>query len=323
MEKNSPKTAVLILAWKSRQCISDCLHAVLKQNHSNFCVFVIDNGSTDGTLELVKTFHDSRIKIITNPKNLYFAGGYNSGLKEALKDHTINYFVLLNDDTVVEQGWLQGLVDVIDESKKISMSSSMSKFIDGKIQTIGIRESKDLMGNRIGGLSIGYGESPANYSNPIEIFCPSGVSALYTRKLLEEVGLFDEDFKMYSEDLDLGYRARRKGYRCMYSPKSRLTHLHSLSSGGTTGTMKPYFIKRNNYFVAIKNFPLGNLLLFPIRDMIWNMKNIFGKSKHESTKKITGKIGLSGAIKMTLKAYISVLWNTPKMFIKRFKDQKY
>lgn len=315
------KAAIIIVNWNGLRFLNDCFTALSIQTYQNFDVYFVDNASKDESISFVqKNF--PKTKIVALKENTGFAGGTNAGILEALKDKDVEYIVFLNNDTIVEKEWLRALVAGVEYKTKTEMVSSKSFFTDGNIQTIGLRFTKDLMGNNVGGLSIGYGEPPEHYSKSIEIFAPSGVSALYTRHLLEDVGLLDTDFFAYSEDLDLGLRAHNKGYKCIFVPDSRLVHLHSQTSGGEASPLKAFLIKRNNFFVAIKNFGFFDLILFPFRDIAWSVRKIFNK-KSTSVNKLQGKIGTFGLLKIMVRVYAGVIWYGPKMFYKRFKAKKY
>ena len=312
----SQKAAIIIVNWNGKKFLKNCLEAVFAQEYKNFEVYLVDNGSADESLKFVKD-NFPRVKTIGLNKNTGFAKGNNEGIKVALLDKEVKHIVCLNNDTIVDKNWLESLVAAVDYRKKIDMVSSLCIFPDGRVQSIGIRFEKDLCGAKEGGLAIGFKESPKKYQEKKEIFCPNGASCLFTRRLLERVGLFDEDFFAYGEDLDLGMRARKAGYKCIFTPESKLVHLHSMTSGGPASPLKAYLVKRNVYFVAIKNFTLTDLLLFPLRDLEWNIKNIFNQGGEKSSNILKKRVGLFGIVWILLKAYTSVIYSAPKMIIKR------
>jgi len=311
------KVAVIIVNWNGKKFLGNCLKSVYEQSYDNFDLYFVDNGSIDDSVEFVKK-NFPKACIISLTENTGFALGNNIGIEKALEDSDVEYVVLLNNDTVTEKDWLQSLVKLVDYENKVDMISSKSLFLDGKVQTIGLKFEKNLMGDSLGGLAIGFGQNDTDFNKVEEVFCPSGVSCLYSRRLLQEVGFFDEDFFAYAEDLDLGMRARKKGYKCLFSPDSRLIHLHSQSSGGRASKFKSFLIKRNIYFVAIKNFSTKDLLLFPFRDFAWNFKNIFSGNKNKSSYILRKKVGIFGIFLTILHAYSSVIYYLPKMLKKRW-----
>jgi len=318
------KAAIVTLNWNGLELIKNCLSSVYKQTYTNFSVYLTDNGSTDGSVEFIKKNYP-QIDFKELGRNTGFAKASNEGIRLALSDPDVEYIVCLNNDTIVDPQWLQALIDQVDYEKKIDMVASLALFEDGNVQSAGLFFDKNLMGAKVGGLSRGYGENPSLHAQVKEVFAPSAGACLYTRRMLEDVGLFDEDFFIYDEDFDLGLRAKNKGYRCVFTPFSKLIHLHSRSTGGAASPFKAFLAKRNAYFVAIKNFGIIDLILFPFRDIIWNIKSLFpdNKGKNTSTKQLINRIGFARLILLMIKMYAQVLWYFPKMLIKRFKAQKF
>lgn len=310
------KVAIIIVNWNGLKFLQDCLTSVYDQTYTNFDLYFVDNGSKDDSVKFVQD-NFPKTKIIALDRNTGFAQGNNEGIKVAFKDTDIEYIVCLNNDTIVEKEWLGGLVEEVNYNEKIDMVGSLSFLPDGNVYSIGAQFNKNLSD-----LSIGYGDSHQKYTKKQEVFSPHGVSVLYTRRLLEDVGLFDEDFFAYCEEFDLGLRARNKGYKAMFTPKSKLVHLVSQSSGGMANPLKAYLNKRNSYFVAIKNFPVIDLILFPFRDIAWSIRSLKNK-KDNSVKILKSKIGTKDLLLLMLKIYGSILYYTPKMWYKRFKRKKY
>ncbi len=266
---NKNKAAIIIVNWNGKRFLSNCLNAVYGQSYKTFEVYFVDNGSTDGSLKFVMKNYP-QTKVISLKENTGFAKGNNLGITEAFKDKEVKYIIFLNNDTIVDKNWLKELITTAEQDESIGMVSSKSLFPDGRIQTIGMSLEQNIYGDKDGGISIGFGAEGSKFKNEIDILCPTGVSALYKRSVLEDVGFFDEDFFAYAEDLDLGLRARLVGWNCIYNPKSKLVHLHS-QTGEAASPFKAFYSKRNSFFVAIKNFPFTDMLLFPLRDWSWNI----------------------------------------------------
>lgn len=309
------KAAIIIVNWNGLRFLKDCLESIYNQTYQNFDVYFVDNDSSDGSVVFVKE-NFPKTKIIKLDRNTGFAEGNNIGIEEAFKDELVEYIVCLNNDTIVEKEWLEALVYGVDFKNKTEMIGSLSLLPDGRVYSVGARFSKNL-----NDLSIGYGEKKEKYLLGAEIFSPHGVSVLYTKNLLKDIGLFDNDFFAYCEEFDLGLRARKRGYQALFTPKSKLIHMVSSSTGGMANPFKAYLNKRNSYFVAIKNFTFIDLLLFPLRDMFWSIKNFL--NKNESVSSLRGKLGVFGMVKIMFKVYLDVIIMSPKMFLKRFKSKKY
>jgi GT2 family glycosyltransferase len=316
------KAIIIIVNWNGKKFLKNCLNSIYKQTYKKFEVYFIDNGSIDKSPEYVRKNFPT-VKIIQLDRNYGFAKGNNEGIKEAFKDKQVEYIICLNNDTEVDKNWLKELIKTAEKDEKIGAVGSLSIYPNKKIQTAGIKllDSKTFNENRSYEMSLFNGESQKSLKREIEIFAPSGVSALYKKKSLEKVGLFDEDFFAYCEDIDLGYRLRNKGYISICNPKSKLTHFHS-QTGKASSPFKAFYSKRNSFFVVIKNFSFIYMLLYPLRDLMWNLTNLYKKDRSESINKLSSKIGSLGIFAIMLKVYLSILYYLPKMLMKRYSDKK-
>jgi len=310
------KCAIIIVNWNGKKFLKDCLNSVFKQTYKEFDVYFVDNGSVDDSVKYVKN-NFKKVKIIQLDKNYGFAKGNNEGIKEAFKDKNVEYIVCLNNDTIVDKNWLKELVKTAEKDEKTGMVSSKALFKDGKVQNAGLIFSKALQINKEGGISLGYGQKDkGELKKEIEIFAPGGVAPLYKRKMLEEIGLFDEDYFAYSEDLDLGFRGRNVGWKAYLSPNAKLVHLHS-QTGGVASKFKAYYAERNTLFTAVKNLPLKDLLLFPFYD--FKLKLSYLKNKNSSVEKLNAKIGIIKMIWILVKARLSLIYHLPKLLLKRWR----
>ncbi len=312
----SGKVAIIILNWNGKDLLNECISAVLKQEYTPFDTYVVDNGSTDGSVEYIRTAFPQMSHLIALDRNTGYATGNNAGIQEALKDPDVQYIVTLNNDTIVQPKWLSALVEAAKSDVTVGMVSSKALFPDGTIQSVGLALERDLMGDKMGGLSLGYNMPGTAFSQQKEIFAPSGVSALFKREVLERVGMFDDDFFAYAEDVDLGFRVRLAGWTCVYAPGSRLTHLHSQTTG-VASPFKAFHTKRNRYFVAVKNFPLSMLLSFPLRDIQWNFSQLLSRDTESSSKQLQKNIGFSGICTLMFRMYIDIIRYLPRMIKKR------
>jgi len=310
------KVAIIIVNWNGKKFIKDCLNAVFKQTHKKFKVYLVDNGSTDGSSDFVNKIFP-QTKIIQLDKNYGFAKGNNVGIKEAFKDKSIKYIVCLNNDTIVDKNWLKEMVKTAGSNNKIGAVGSVSLYPNKTIQNAGIRllKSKTFNEDYLGAMSIGYGKPSNHFKRDFKIFAPSGVSALYKREMLEELGLFDEDFFSYCEDIDMGFRIKLSKWSCFCSARSKLIHFHSQTTG-LGSPFKAYYSKRNGYFLAMKYFSFLDIVLFPFRDIIWNFRNLFKKSKLNSVNKLKKNMGFLGLFWIMLRIYLSVLFYASKMLFK-------
>ena len=300
---NYPKVAIIVLNWNGKQETIGCLESLKQITYSNYEILLVDNGSTDGSVRCFKERYPE-IKIIVNEENLGFAEGNNIAIKVALKDKYMKYIVLLNNDTKVEPYWLEELVKVAEPDKRVGSCQSkiLSMSNPNILDAVGISISKNG-----GAIQDGYKTRDiGKYKQVKEIFGVCAGAALYRREMLTQIGLFDEDFFAYYEDVDLALRARLAGWKSMYVPEAIVYHIHS-STLGKNSNFKRYLLERNTYYYIIKNLPTKIVIKFLVfRPIIIALKILY----YIKNKKFT-------LIKYSIKANISAIKNIPKMFKQR------
>ncbi|MCF7831365.1 MAG: glycosyltransferase family 2 protein [Candidatus Pacebacteria bacterium] len=318
------KVAIIVVNWNGIHLLRDCLEAVFTQSYKNFDVYFVDNGSVDDSLSFVRE-NFPKVHIIPLETNTGFAKGNNIGIARAFEDREVTYIVCLNNDTIVQNNWLEELVITAEKDQNIGAVSSKAYFIGGTvIQNAGLEFHKTIQANKNGGISMGYDLTDAEapeLSEDIEVFAPGGVAPLYKREVLEKIlhrdgEIFDGDFFAYVEDVDLGFRIRSFGYICYLSSNARLIHLHS-QTGGVASAFKAYYSERNTVLAVIKNFPIIDVLLFPFRNIWLKLSYLFNKNKSVETLK--SNVGIWSMVWVLVKANASALYLTPKFLIKRWK----
>lgn len=243
-----PKVTIVILNWNSKKHLSECLPSVFNQSYPNYEVILVDNGSTDGSVEFVRENYP-QVKIIKLDKNYGTAKGYNIGIEEALKDENVRYIAFLDNDTKADRNWLSELVKAAENDeemrKKVGMWASKILRMDNPkvIDTTGV--ILKWWGTTI---NRGRGEiDRGQFDNKLNIFCANTTSCLFKREMFEEVGLFDESFFADHELPDLAWRARKKGWKAKYVPTSIVYH----RGGGTTKRSEEF--ERKMIFLATRN----------------------------------------------------------------------
>lgn len=216
------KASIVLLAWNGRAYLGDCLDAVLAQDYPDFEVLVVDNGSTDGSADFVAAQYP-QVRLIRNAHNLGFAAGNNVGLRAATGD----VLVLLNQDTVVQPGWLVALAEVLQDST-VGIVGCKLLYPDGTIQHAGGR----IVDARGSTRHIGRDEVDAGQYDVVQdADFVTGAALALTRATLTRIGFLDEGFApAYYEDADWCYRAREAGLRVVYCPQAVVTHYESVSS---------------------------------------------------------------------------------------------
>jgi GT2 family glycosyltransferase len=245
------KTSVVIPNWNGRHLLPECLDALQLQQFQDFRMVVVDNGSTDGSVELLARSYPE-VLVIANAHNRGFAAAVNQGIAAI----ETQYVALLNNDAIARPSWLRELVDVADTNPSVGMCASkmLMARAPGRIDSAGI--CVDRIGNAWDRLGGHVDDSDA--TEAVEVFGASGGAALYRRAMLTEVGVFDEDFFAYLEDVDLAWRARTQGWTCLYVPSAQVLHQHS-ATGVEGSPFKSFHLGRNKIWLLLKNYPVRHL----------------------------------------------------------------
>ncbi len=237
--------------------LEECLRCLNAQTFRGFEVIVVDNSGRGLARELAVR-HGAAF--IQNPGNAGFGAAVNQGIAAS----NAPYVAALNDDAAPQPGWLAALVDAMRERPDAGMCASQVRLAGkGVLDSAGMLIAVDGSSKQRG-----HGCPPDAFSRREEVLLPSACAAVYRRSMLDEAGGFDEDFFLYSEDTDLGLRARRAGWNCMYAAGAIVEHRYS-HSAGSASPLKAYYVERNRLFLIVKNFPLGALaqafLAAPVR----------------------------------------------------------
>lgn len=243
---------VIIPNYNGITHLKKCLKS-LEEQDIKFRVVVVDNGSNDGSVEYVKNNYPE-YDLISNHENLGFSRAVNQGIKSAISD----YIFLLNNDVILEKNCLKNLLMYIEASDKFFVVGSKMLQSNDMNLIDDVGDEYTLLGFT---KKVGNGKSSDRYTHKREIFSACAGAALYRRKVFEEIGYFDENFFAYMEDVDISYRARIYGYKCMYCPKAVVYHLGSATSGSKYNSFKIKLAARNNVYVPYKNMPWPQLLL--------------------------------------------------------------
>lgn len=256
MSEQRPRVSILIVNWNGREHLRECLDSLAAQTFRDFEVVLVDNGSVDDSLALVRAGYPW-VCLLPQAQNTGFATGNNIAYAHARGD----YLVTLNNDTRVEADWLENLVEVAGEFPRVGMVASRicSYFDPGIIDSIGMGICRDGMAR---GRFRNRRWSTLQLQDSAEILIPSACAALYKRTMIEETGFFDDDFFAYAEDVDLGLRGLLAGWDAVAATKAVVYHKYSQTSGRLS-PFKVYLVERNHYWVVLKNFPLNHIVALP------------------------------------------------------------
>ena len=246
---------VIVPNWNGQAWLSECLASLQSQTGLELEIIVVDNGSTDGSIELVKNKFPA-VRLLELAENRGFAGAINAGIRAGSSP----YVVWFNNDATAEPDCLARLLAGLKarEGQGFGMAGACVVFHDKPhiINSAGCQVGPDGLGR-----DRAFGQ-PASQPLPTrEIFGPSGVVALYRREVFERAGLLDEGFFLYSEDIDFNYRAQLAGYRGLYVAEARASHRVSASARRMSGRAAR-LASCNGLLAVIKNWPARPLLKY-------------------------------------------------------------
>lgn len=250
---NKPQVSVVIPNWNGKDTIGACLDSLLSQSLKPH-IIVVENGSIDGSLEYIQQTYPM-VELVINDKNLGFAGGVNSGIRPSI-ERGDEFVALLNNDAVADKYWLENLVASLTKNQKAGIATCKFMDIHGKH----LDSTGDMYS--IWGLPYprGRGEDvTSKYDTGTYIFGASGGASLYRSAMLKEIGLFDEDFFAYYEDIDISFRAQLRGWKVLYAPTAIAYHQIGATSGKIKG-FTTYQTIKNYPWVVWKNVPTRLLL---------------------------------------------------------------
>lgn len=249
MNQRALKASVIIPNWNGLALLRPCLDTLHQQTLDAFEVIVVDNASSDDSVAVLQRDYPE-VRTIALSENLGYSGGCNAGIREARGE----IVVLLNNDIEAEPDWLAELVAALDRHPEAGFAASrmMIHTDRQRLNAAGDIYRRNGTPDSRGVCEI-YGPP---YDEETLVFGACGGAAAYRTAMLDEIGLLDERFFMYCEDVDLSWRAQLAGYRCVYAPKAVVYH-HMSATGG--GALSSYYVGRNTLWVIALNYP-GKLL---------------------------------------------------------------
>jgi GT2 family glycosyltransferase len=308
-----PLISVIVLNWNGLTLLDECFQSLAAQTWRNTEFILVDNGSTDGSRELVVEWANRlpNAQALLLSTNTGFCKGNNLAFERAKGE----WIALFNSDAVAEPDWLKELVRYGDPGARVGMLAS-------KILFQNPRRVIDKVGHLIywDGQNRGRGTMEADigqYDKPEEILWPDACAALYHRTLFEETGGFDETFFAFGDDADLGMRARLLGWKAWYVPTAVVHHRHS-ASFGVYSPLKVMLIERNRFLLAVKNFPWPLLLQNPF----WTMKRLYWNAysvvtRQGSASRFLETHGWWQTVRNLIWSYLSAMKLLPEALRKR------
>ena len=225
-----------------------CLDSLARSDFDSYEVIVVDNGSVDGSREMIEVKYPD-VRLIKNRENMGFAIACNQGIKAA----TGTYISLLNNDIEVESSWLSKLYDGMERHPECGMGTTKMMFLD---QRDVFYNTGDLFHAWSEGGGRGQGEKDVGqYDEEDYVFGACAGAGIYRRDFFEQVGIFDEDFFIFAEDVDINMRGQLQGFKCIYLPEAKVYHIGT-ATVGLYSDRYIFLCKRNDIFVLIRNYSL-------------------------------------------------------------------
>ncbi len=300
----------MVVNWDRRELLRACLASLEAQTFRDFEIIVVDNGSRDGSAEMVAA-EFPRARLVRNDRNRGFCAANNQGIALARG----RYVALLNNDAEADPRWLEALLGAFAAGGDIGMAAS-------KILVWENRRVIDKAGHLIypDGQNRGRGAGETDcgqYDRVEETAWPDGCAAMYRKDMLDALGGFDEDFFAYADDAELGLRARLAGWRCLYIPAAVVYH-HLGSTLGRFSAERLVLIERNRVWLAAKLFPWPLLLLTPFYFLLRAGAGAWGAvvGRGEAAR-FAGRRGLWVLIQCLVRANLAALAGLPRILAKR------
>ncbi len=245
---NNLEVAIVVPNWNGEALLDDCLRSLMRQS-KRAQIIVVDNGSSDNSVDLIKTRYPA-VTVLQLDTNYGFTGGVNRGIELAI-DLGCSFIALFNNDAVADKDWLKELFVVMSKQPHTGI-------VTGKLLKID-KEHLDSTGEFIRKNSMPYsrGRNEVDnnqYEKAGQVFAASGGASLYRTKMLRQIGLFDEDFFAYFEDVDISFRAQLMGWHVYYQPSARAFH-HIGKTSDRLGSFRRYHSVKNYVLLYNKNMP--------------------------------------------------------------------
>jgi GT2 family glycosyltransferase len=234
----------------------ECIASLEAQTYADFDIIVVDNS---GRGQARASGLPAKVTIIENRSNVGFGSAINQGWRRS----DAEFVATLNDDAVAHSEWLSELVGAARRHDRVGLCASQVRLFGTEtLDSAGMLIAADGSSKQRG-----HGTRAAAFVKEEEVLLPSGSAALYLRRMLEEIGGFDDDFFLYCEDTDLGLRARWAGWRCVYAPRAVVEHRYS-HSAGRASALKAYYVERNRLAVVAKTFPAAAMMRAPFASVM-------------------------------------------------------
>ena len=251
-DEGCPSVSIIVVNFNGKELLKLCLTSLLTTNYPNFEVIVVDNASTDGSVESTKKLFGScpYVRIVENRENSGHAEGCNIGARVAKG----RYLVFLDSDTELKaQNWLWELVKVMESDESIGLAQAKVVLAEDKRRLDYVCTAIDALGT----WAATYGLKEDKLKENFEVLAASSGCCIIRREVFNEVGGFDPDYFIYDDDTDLSLRARLLGCKILLVPSAVIVHRGSVLRGINQRTV--YHSAKNRMCTMLKNYELRNL----------------------------------------------------------------
>ncbi|MEM2191863.1 MAG: glycosyltransferase family 2 protein [Archaeoglobaceae archaeon] len=245
------RTSFIVVNYNGEKTIEKCINSILNQSIKNFELLVIDNASKDKSIEYLQEMaKNGQLELIKNRENLGYIKAVNFGIETTNSE----FIALINNDAFIKEDWLEQML-LASKDETAGIFASKILYPNGLINSAG-----HVIYRGFAVMERGWFEKDSGqYDDEVYVAGACGAAAFYRRKLFEDIGLFDEDYFMYNEDVDLSLRALLFGWKIRYVPKAVAYHLHSASTGFMSD-FSVYYNSRNWVWSILKNVPTRVLI---------------------------------------------------------------
>lgn len=262
------EATVIIPNLNGKHYLEECLTSLREQTSKDFVTILVDNGSSDGSVEYVQKYFPE-VRIHRFEVNTGFCGAVNQGIRMS----ETPYVILLNNDTVCHEKFVESLLRGI--RSRPGIFSCQARMLQMHAPHL-IDDAGDYYCALGWAFAAGKGREAVDYSQEKEIFASCAGAAIYNCRMLKEIGLFDEKHFAYLEDIDIGYRARIRGYHNWYIPSAVVYHAGSGTSGSVYNEFKVRHASRNSVYLVYKNMPIPQIILnLPFLLVGFGVKTLF------------------------------------------------
>ena len=243
-----PYIGVMILNWNKKEYLLNCIRSVLTLNYTNYRLLVVDNGPTDGSVEAVRAEFPA-VELLIQPENLGGTGGFNAGMQFFLDNDNCKYIYLLDNDVTLDSSALSELVQAMEVNPEVAIAGSKIMIMDkpNQLQEMGARVDWEAF--NIKPLFQGAVDGPDTQSDVFVDYVPA-CSLLVRVEALKRVGLMDEGFFLYWDDIEWGVRMKNAGYKVMVAARSKVWH--KMGVANRSNALPSYYFWRNRLFFFFK-----------------------------------------------------------------------